>query len=62
MDEMEEILNSSNISNFSLSRPLLSEPDLINKWQNDRNHKPRCTSCQKCFGPGGNMCIQDKEN
>jgi len=59
-DEMKEILNNSNISNFSLSRPLLSEPDLINKWEKDKNYKPRCTSCQQCFTPGGNICIQDK--
>lgn len=60
-NEMEDILNNSNISNFSFSRPLLSEPDLINKWENDKNYKPRCTSCQKCFVPGGNMCVLDRE-
>jgi len=61
IEEMEEICNGSNISNFSFSRPLLSEPDLINKWENDRNYIPRCTSCRKCFSAGGNMCVLDKE-
>jgi 2,4-dienoyl-CoA reductase-like NADH-dependent reductase (Old Yellow Enzyme family) len=61
IDEMNEILNNTNISNFSLARPLLSEPDLIKKWQKDKDYKPRCTSCQKCFNFGGNMCILDKE-
>jgi len=60
-EEMNDILNDSHISNFSISRPLLSEPDLINKWQKDAHYKPRCTSCQKCFHFGGNMCILDKE-
>ena len=31
---MEEILNMMNIRYFSLSRPLLRWPDLVNEWQN----------------------------
>jgi len=58
---MEEILNSSKIKYFSLCRPLISEPDLVNKWEKQRDYKPRCTSCQKCFNPGGNTCILDRE-
>jgi len=60
MDGMEAILQNSRIEYFSISRPLLSEPDLINKWENDRTVKPRCTSCGKCFHEDGNMCILDK--
>lgn len=30
---MEEILNTKNIEYFSLSRPLLRRPDLVNEWQ-----------------------------
>jgi 2,4-dienoyl-CoA reductase-like NADH-dependent reductase (Old Yellow Enzyme family) len=60
MDTMETILNNSDIDFFSFSRPLLSEPDLINKWKEDRNAKPRCTSCMKCFTPEGNICILNR--
>lgn len=60
-EKMEKILNESEISCFSLSRPLLSEPDLINKWKADPDLKPRCVSCGKCFDPSGNMCIFDRE-
>jgi 2,4-dienoyl-CoA reductase-like NADH-dependent reductase (Old Yellow Enzyme family) len=58
---MENILNQSEIEFMSLSRPLLSEPDLINKWEKDKSAKPRCTSCSLCFTPEGNMCILDRE-
>lgn len=60
MNTMEKILYDSDIEYFSFSRPLLSEPDLINKWKEDRNTKPRCTSCMKCFTPEGNICILNR--
>ncbi|TKG95105.1 NADH:flavin oxidoreductase [Puteibacter caeruleilacunae] len=58
---MEEILNDSNISYFSLSRTLHSEPDLPNKWMNNPEKKPRCVACNKCLAPGGNICIIDRK-
>lgn len=61
MDVMEGILNSSSIEYMALSRPLLSEPDLVNKWSADRSHKPRCTSCNKCFHDDGNDCDLDRK-
>jgi 2,4-dienoyl-CoA reductase-like NADH-dependent reductase (Old Yellow Enzyme family) len=61
VEVMENILNQSEIEFMSLSRPLLSEPDLINKWEKDKSVKPRCTSCSLCFTPEGNMCILDRE-
>ena len=61
MDRMDDLLQNAGIDYFSISRPLLSEPDLINKWAKDRNVKPRCTSCGKCFNDDGNMCTLDKE-
>ncbi|MCP4134325.1 MAG: NADH:flavin oxidoreductase [bacterium] len=58
---MSKILNNTDIEYFSLSRPLLSEPDLINKWEKDPTVKPRCTSCMRCFDADGNICIFDRE-
>lgn len=60
VDVMEGILQHSDVEYFSISRPLLSEPDLINKWEKDRNYKPRCVSCNKCFHEEGNMCHLDR--
>ncbi len=61
IEVMDGILNETEIDYFSLSRPLLSEPDLVNKWMENPDYKPRCTSCGKCFNPGGNGCIFDRE-
>lgn len=61
VDYMEEILNQSNISYFSLSRTLLSEPDLPTKWKQGFRGQPRCISCNKCFAKDVNICIFDRE-
>ncbi|MRT92523.1 NADH:flavin oxidoreductase [Ancylomarina sp. 16SWW S1-10-2] len=58
---MEHILNDSNISYVSLSRTLFSEPDLPNKWMENPDYDPRCTSCSKCWSPEGNICILDRK-
>ena len=58
---MAEILSDSAIEYFSLSRPLLSEPDLINKWKIDPHRRARCMSCNKCWDENGNICIIDRE-
>ncbi len=58
---MENILNDSAIEYFSIARPLLSEPDLINKWSKDKSCKPRCVSCNKCFDENGNICVLERE-
>ena len=57
-DVMDEILQDTNISYFSLARPLVSEPDLINKWASDEDKKkPKCVACNKCYGTYGKRCI-----
>jgi len=59
---MAGILSNSEIEYFSLSRPLLSEPDLINKWKIDSRTKARCMSCNKCWDDNGNTCVIDRNN
>lgn len=49
---------------FSLSRPLIREPDLVNRWRGEPDHRSTCISCNKCFRPGmregGIYCVIDK--
>lgn len=47
--EIEYRLKHSNVVGISLSRPLICEPNLPNKWFNDRSYQPKCKSCNKCF-------------
>lgn len=57
---MEEILSETKIQFFSIARPLLSEPDLINKWQQSKEYNPRCVSCNKCWLSEPNTCVLNK--
>ena len=57
---MQDILEKTKIKFFSLSRPLIAEPDLIKKWNVNPHLKPLCTSCNKCFNKSGSVCIQNK--
>ena len=57
LDVMEDLLNNNNIEYFTLSRPLTAEPDLINKWANGENKRPKCVSCNKCYHTTGKRCI-----
>jgi len=54
---MEEILNTTPIEYFALSRPLLREPNLVNEWRNNLNKKAECISCNACFKTDGNTCV-----
>lgn len=48
-EEIEQLLNKGQVDAVSIGRPLICEPDLPNKWEQDDSHKPKCISCNKCF-------------
>ena len=50
-DVIEQWLNKGKVEAISLCRPLISEPDLIGRWQRGDTRKARCISCSKCFNP-----------
>ena len=57
IDVMEQILNSTKIEYFTMSRPLTAEPDLVNKWASGDLKKPKCVSCNQCYHTPGKRCI-----
>ena len=54
--EMENWLNSSEITGFGMCRSLISEPDLVSHWKNGEDKTARCVYCSKCRTPQGNYC------
>lgn len=46
---IEDIHQSGTVQFFSLSRPLISEPDLIKRWMAGNRERARCISCNKCL-------------
>lgn len=46
---------------ISMSRPLISEPDLIKKWKNGETISGRCVRCGQCFSKDtGKTCVFNK--
>jgi 2,4-dienoyl-CoA reductase-like NADH-dependent reductase (Old Yellow Enzyme family) len=63
LDNLNEILNNSNIKYFGLARPLICEPDLISRWKNGNTKKAKCVSCNTCLKnfSTGVACILNKK-
>lgn len=55
-DNMNDILNSTNIEYFSICRPFICEPDLINKFIENNSYKHKCINCNKCLSTD-KLCI-----
>ncbi len=56
-DVMERLAREDNIAAFGLCRPLICEPDLVNRWHEDLAARPRCVSCNGCNNTPGHRCI-----
>ena len=54
---MQSILETTDIEFFSIARSLLCEPDLISRFQESINYKPRCVSCNGCYRQGEVGCV-----
>lgn len=50
-EKIEEIIGSGVVDCVSLSRPLIREPALINRWRRGDTRPAECISCGKCFNP-----------
>lgn len=62
---LKTLLDNNVADLFSLSRPLIREPDLVNIWRQDPGHQSTCTSCNLCFRPGmregGIYCVPERK-
>lgn len=56
-ESMEKVLNEGRIDFLSLSRPLIREPDLPNRWKSGDKIPAQCVSCNMCYRTPGHECI-----
>ena len=60
----EKLVNDGVADYISLSRPLIREPGLINRWRSGDLRRSRCISDNACFGPArkgeGLYCVPEK--
>ena len=48
----EQIVREGVADYISMSRPLIREPNLINRWKSGDTEPATCVSCNGCFGAG----------
>ena len=56
-ESMEKVLNEGRIDFLSLSRPLIREADLPNRWKSGDKIPAQCVSCNMCYRTPGHECI-----
>lgn len=57
LEVMERLLAETGIAYFSMARALMTEPDLVRRWQQGDRTPSKCVSCNQCRDPQGNICI-----
>jgi 2,4-dienoyl-CoA reductase-like NADH-dependent reductase (Old Yellow Enzyme family) len=53
---MEDVVASGKADLISMSRPFISEPDLVLKFRRGEITKAACLSCNNCYAPEGIRC------
>jgi len=65
VEMIERILSEGIADMISLSRPLIREPDLINRWAKGDKAPARCISCNGCLAVmmkgEGLFCVQEQD-
>ncbi|MBQ8485945.1 MAG: NADH:flavin oxidoreductase [Bacteroidaceae bacterium] len=57
IDKINQYLAETIIEYVSLSRPLVREPNLIQRWQQGDTTPSLCISCNTCYRTPGHQCI-----
>lgn len=57
VENMERILNEDGIDLLAMSRPLIREPDLPQRWKAGKLTPAKCPSCNACHTTQGRRCL-----
>ena len=52
LEVIEEVLSTEKADYVAMSRPLIREPHLVNRWKSGDKKKATCISCNECLGTG----------
>lgn len=57
IEKINQHLDETRIEYISLSRPLVREPNLIQRWMDGDTRPSLCVSCNTCYRTPGHQCI-----
>ena len=57
IEKINQIFEETQIQYVSLSRPLVREPNLIQRWLDGDTRPSLCVSCNTCYRTPGHQCI-----
>ena len=57
LETVEQALADKNIDAVSMCRPLIREPNLVNRWMEGDRSDAACVACNGCFNPSGTKCF-----
>ncbi len=57
LETINAILAKTGIAYIALSRPLIREPNLINRWRSGDHRPSSCVSCNACYRTNGHTCL-----
>ena len=57
LEVMNKVINEDGIDMISLSRPLIREPHLIERWGQGDTAPAACVSCNLCYQTPGHRCV-----
>jgi 2,4-dienoyl-CoA reductase-like NADH-dependent reductase (Old Yellow Enzyme family) len=64
LEMIKKAIEEKGVDFISLSRPLIREPNLPNRWEQGDDSPAECISCNKCFRPGitkgGIYCVPER--
>ena len=61
---VQKAIRTDRIDYVAMSRPLIREPGLANRWLQGNRNRARCISCNSCFMgglEGGIYCVTEKK-
>ena len=58
MKTMNDILNTTSIEFFSLTKPFVAQQDFLLEWKENGEGVSRCKSCNNCYGKKESRCFQ----
>lgn len=57
LENMNRIVEEDGIEMLSLSRPLIREPKLVQRWKDGDTRPAKCISCNMCYQTPSHLCI-----